>query len=87
MQVNDTQSQVDVGTLFGSTRVVVPDGTRVVTGGTIVFGSIDCDQACTGVDPGAREVTVDARGGFGSVDVLTATEAATRGSDNDRDDD
>jgi hypothetical protein len=88
VQLAPGQDRVDVGVLFGSVEVVVPDDARVGTTGTIVFGSTDCDAACDGT--GTRVVTVEASGGFGSVDVLRQGERATRGSDgdrNDRDDD
>jgi hypothetical protein len=82
--------QSEVTVLFGSVTVVVPDDALVRQTGTVVFGSVDCDQAC---DPAQRGPRVDVRsgGGFGSVEVLTrseavaAEEASTR--DDDRDDD
>ncbi len=83
-----TQDQVQVASLFGSTEVVVPDGVTVRTTGLMMFGSVDCEQACA-VPPGAptsREVVVDANGGFGSVDIVTQSEAARGGIDRDRDD-
>lgn len=75
VQVAPGESSVSVGVLFGSTKVVVPDGTHVTTSGTTVFGSTDCDAACTAGPPGAPQVQVSARGAFGSVQVQTATEA------------
>lgn len=75
--------RVEVGVLFGSTDVVVPDDARVVLDGTMVFGSVDCDAACSGT--GTRTVTVDASGAFGSVDVRTASEAAADRADRDDD--
>ncbi|GAA3248721.1 hypothetical protein GCM10017691_59180 [Pseudonocardia petroleophila] len=77
--------RVELGFLFGSTDVVVPDDARVVVNGAVVFGSVDCDAACSGT--GVREITVDASGAFGSVDVRTASEAAAADRDDDRDDD
>ncbi|WP_345417116.1 DUF1707 domain-containing protein [Actinomycetospora chlora] len=82
------QERVEVASLFGSTEVVVPDGTVVQQSGYLVFGSIRCEDACR-VPPGApseRPVTVDAGGAFGSVQIVTATEAA-QGGLRDRDDD
>ncbi|MPZ66042.1 MAG: DUF1707 domain-containing protein [Pseudonocardiaceae bacterium] len=81
LQVGDDQERVEFGTLFGSVRIVVPDDVRVRTTGTIIFGSVACDQACEG-GSGEREVVVDTRGGFGSIEVLTQGEAA-RGDDQD----
>jgi hypothetical protein len=68
--------------LFGGVQVVVPDDARVDTEGLVVFGGTDCGQACSGT--GTRPVTVDARGGFGGVDVVTQTEYANRDADRDR---
>jgi uncharacterized protein DUF1707 len=77
VQLAPDQDRVEVGVLFGNVEVVVPDDARVGTGGTILFGSTDCDAACDG--SGARAVTVDASGGFGSVDVVRQGERAIRG--------
>jgi uncharacterized protein DUF1707 len=87
VQVAPDQDRVEVGVLFGGVEVVVPDDARVDTEGLVVFGGTDCGQACSGA--GTRPVTVDARGGFGGVDVVTQTEYANRdaGRDRDRDDD
>jgi hypothetical protein len=84
VQVAPGQDQVEVGVLFGGVEVVVPDDARVDTEGLVIFGGTDCDQACSGT--GTRPVTVDARGGFGGVNVVTQTEYANRDS-GDRDDD
>ena len=87
VQVAPDQDRVEVGVLFGGVEVVVPDDARVETRGWFLFGGTDCGQACSGA--GTRPVTVDARGGFGGVDVVTQTEYANRdaGRDRDRDDD
>jgi hypothetical protein len=85
VQLAPGQDRVDVGVLFGSVEVVVPDDARVGTSGTIVFGSTDCDAACDGT--GTRAVTVGASGGFGSVEVLRQGEKAARDAgDRDGDD-
>ena len=76
VQVTPGESTVAVGVLFGSTKVVVPDGTHATTTGTTIFGSTNCDAACVPAPPGAPQVSVSARGAFGSVQVQTATEAA-----------
>jgi Domain of unknown function (DUF1707) len=76
VQVTPGESTVRVGVLFGSTKVVVPDGTQATTSGTTILGSTDCDTACAPGPPGAPQVQVSARGAFGSIDVQTATEAA-----------
>lgn len=64
-----------VGTLFGSYRVVVPDGARVDTSSRMLFGSVDCHAAC---EPGHMGPVIRVRGSgaFGSVDVVTESEAA-----------
>ena len=88
VQVAPGQTDVAVGVLFGSTQVVVPDGTQASTSGTTIFGSTNCDTACAPEPPGAPQVQVSGRGAFGSVNVLTATEfAQDRAGDRDRDDD
>jgi hypothetical protein len=86
VQVAPAESTVAVGVLFGSTKVVVPDGTQVTTTGTTIFGSTKCETACAPEPPGAPQVQVSGRGAFGSIQVLTATEAA-RDQSKDRDDD
>ena len=63
---------VQVSTLFGSTTIIVPDDVQVDTGGFLVFGSTDCEQAC-GATEGAV-VEVRTFGGFGSVEVVTQQE-------------
>ena len=64
-----------VSVLFGSVQVVVPNGTRVDPTGLVVFGSVDCEQACSG--GGSGEV-IDVRtvGAFGSVEIVTESELA-----------
>jgi hypothetical protein len=73
------QDRVEVGMLFGSVDIVVPDGMRARPAGAVVFGSTDCALACTGTGP---EVVVDATGAFGSVDIVRPGEP-----DPDHDDD
>ncbi|MBC8090527.1 MAG: DUF1707 and DUF2154 domain-containing protein [Pseudonocardia sp.] len=66
--------RIELGVLFGRADIVVPDDTRVNLAARTIFGSVDCEAACAG--PGSREITVDVSGAFGSVDVLTQSEAA-----------
>lgn len=61
------QERVEVGAIFGSVRVTVPDGVRARVTGTGLFGSTECQLACTGT---GREVEVNATSLFGSVDVV-----------------
>jgi len=68
-----TRNSVDVGVLFGSVQVIVPDNARVDTAGTVVFGSLECNRACDAGRSG-RVVHVHGSGGFGSVQVLTQSE-------------
>jgi hypothetical protein len=82
VQVVD-QDHVEVSVLFGNVRVVVPDDARVDTEGVLVFGGTECAAACDGT--GTRVVTVDARGAFGSVDVVRRGEVARGDSDDDDD--
>lgn len=75
--VAEPGEDVQVSMLFGSMRVVVPDGVRVRTTGTVIFGSVECETACSS---GSDEVIeVRAVGGFGSVEVLTESEATRDG--------
>ena len=83
VQLAPGQDRVEVGVLFGNVEVVVPDDAKVGTGGTILFGSTDCGAACDG--SGTRAVTVDASGGFGSVDVVRQSERAARSDGRTRD--
>jgi hypothetical protein len=83
--VRATDRTVQVSTLFGSTTVVVPDGSRVATRGFMVFGSTDCEDACsTGTGP---VVEVRRFGGFGSVEIVTQSEFADEGDERDSEDD
>jgi hypothetical protein len=76
----NSRADIKVSVLFGSVEVVVPDGTRVDKGGLVVFGSVECDGACTdtGDDP---TVNVRSLGGFGSVTILTQSEADREADD------
>jgi hypothetical protein len=64
-----------VSVLFGSVTVVVPDGTRVDPTGLVVFGSVDCEDAC-GAGGTGQVVDVRTVGAFGSVQILTEQEFA-----------
>jgi hypothetical protein len=87
------QQRVEVGMMFGSVRVVVPDDVRVRSSGTVVFGSTNCEEACrTGSN--LREVAVEADGAFGSINIMRQSEAdreadtiRDRNRDEDSDDD
>lgn len=72
--VQPGQSPVDIGTLFGSYKVIVPDNARVTTTGSMIFGSTNCHAACSTAGTGPL-ITVHATGAFGSVQVLTQAEA------------
>jgi Domain of unknown function (DUF1707) len=76
------QERIEVGMLFGSVDVVVPEGMRARPAGAVVFGSTDCALACTGTGP---EVVVDATGAFGSVDILRPGEPEPDDDDDDDD--
>jgi hypothetical protein len=69
--VEPEQTDVEVGVLFGSVRVVVPDDVRARTGGTIVFGSTSCRRVCTGDQD--TVVSVRGNGAFGSIEVVPAS--------------
>ncbi|MEO6880141.1 MAG: DUF1707 domain-containing protein [Mycobacteriaceae bacterium] len=79
--VQPGQSSVDVGTLFGSYKVIVPDNARVATTGSMVFGSTECQAACSTTGTGPL-ITVHATGAFGSVQVITQTEAQQDNNNN-----
>ena len=66
-----------VSVLFGSVDVVVPDGARVDKSGLVVFGSVDCKDACRS---GGDGPVVDVRsiGAFGSVNIMTESEFEER---------
>lgn len=66
------ENSINVSVLFGSVEVVVPDGTRVSKGGLVLFGSVECQDACRGEGP---PLNVRSIGGFGSVKILTRSEA------------
>ena len=75
---------VQVSTLFGSTTVVVPNGSQVDTSGVMLFGSTTCEDACSTAGAGA---VVDVRtfGGFGSVEIVTQEEHDAERRDDEAD--
>lgn len=82
--VEPGQERLDVGALFGSVDVVVPDGLRARVAGRVVFGGIECEQACSG--PG-HEVVVDAVGAFAMIDVMRPGEVLADEREQTREDD
>jgi hypothetical protein len=66
-----------VSVLFGSVEVVVPDDTRVDPTGLVIFGSVDCEDAC-GAGGTGEVIDVRTVGAFGSVTILTESEAEER---------
>jgi Domain of unknown function (DUF1707) len=74
------QDHVEVGMLFGSVHVVVPDGMRARPEGAVIFGSTKCALACTGTGP---EVVVDGTGAFGSVKIVRPGEPEPGDDDDD----
>ena len=74
----DSRADINVSVLFGSVEVVVPDGTRVDKGGLVLFGSVECEDACRGSGP---VIAVRSLGGFGSVTILTQSEAERQNVD------
>ncbi|MCW2616272.1 MAG: hypothetical protein JWN08_3266 [Frankiales bacterium] len=85
VSVPEGQDSAAVSVLFGSVRVVVPDGARIETDGLVVFGSTDC-SACAVSDPGGPVVEVRRLGGFGSVEILTVTQAREEDREDDDED-
>ncbi|WP_461144349.1 DUF1707 SHOCT-like domain-containing protein [Salinifilum aidingensis] len=84
VRVSESADRVEVGALFGSVEVVVPEGVNADTSGLMVFGSTECAAACTG-GSGANTVPVNTRGAFGSVEIVTPQERAAGGLDEDED--
>jgi hypothetical protein len=74
-EVQVTDQDAEVGVLFGSTQVVVPDDAYVRTNGTVVFGGLRCGEACI-PQPGQREIVVNGSGAFGSIEVVRQAERA-----------
>jgi hypothetical protein len=72
VRVAPDQDRAEVGVLFGSVRVVVPDDARVRTTGGVLFGSLNCEAACDGT--GTRDVVVDTAGAFGSTAIVRQNE-------------
>ncbi|MHA6801210.1 DUF1707 SHOCT-like domain-containing protein [Bounagaea algeriensis] len=84
VQVSGDTGRAEVGALFGSVDVVVPEGVRAETSGLVVFGSTECASACaTSPGAGTSSVVVDTRGAFGSVEIVTPEEHAAGGLDDD----
>lgn len=81
VHVEPGQNQLQVGVLFGAVDVVIPEGAKANSSGVMVFGSVDCEAACAG--GGESEVTVDGRGAFGSVEIVTPQELAADEADDD----
>jgi len=82
--VTPGQQRLETGMLFGDVEIVVPDGTRARTTGTVLLGKVTCAQACRPQAPGAPEVVLDTSGAFGDVTVLTETEKRLQPVDTDR---
>ncbi len=70
-----TDPTYNASTAFGSVRVIVPDGTIVDDSGLAVFGAYRCPACSEPAAPGARTVTVRGGAVFGSVLVLTESQA------------
>lgn len=60
--------QLDVVSIFGSTEVVLPAGSLADNDAVAVFGSNECDDACTGT-PGEDDVEVGGVVLFGSLEI------------------
>ncbi len=65
--------RVEVGFVFGGTRVIVPADARVQTEGIVLFGGTRCGTACDG--SGTRDVVVDATGAFGGLTIQRVGES------------
>jgi hypothetical protein len=84
---------VQISSLWGDTTVIVPNGSRVDTGGFFPFGDTSCEGECREGD--GPEVHVRTFGAFGDVTIVTerqdsvrrAREGAEDRSDDERDED
>jgi len=74
--------EYDVGVLMGGVEVVVPGGYRVVQGGLVVMGGVDCDACGEIVDADAPVVRVDGYGAMGGISIVRPDQV-----DEDNDDD
>lgn len=74
--------RVDVGMMFGSVTVVVPDDVQANPSGFVIFGSKNCELACQPGTTGSRQVVVHANGAFGSVNIVRPNEKL-KDKDND----
>ena len=72
---------VDVANVFGSVKVIVDDGVSVSSGGTVVFGSEECQACSDGTPVTGPGATVHARGAFGSVEIVHASDAQNDAND------
>lgn len=72
---------VHVGAMFGSVKVVVPDNAQVDTSGGMVFGSMQCESACGPKSDAPYSITIDGKGAFGSIEVVTESEAGRSDSE------
>jgi hypothetical protein len=83
--------RVEFGVLFGGAEIRVPADARVQIEGTVIFGGIDCEEACDG--SGTRDVVVNVNGAFGGAEILRPGEESRdddrgdRGDRNDNDND
>jgi MFS family permease len=77
------QARMEVGALFGTVDVVVPDGVRARVTGRVAFGGTECERACS--EPG-REVVVDAVGAFATVHVMRPSEVLADAREQARED-
>lgn len=82
VQLADVDGSYDVGVAFGSVTVVVPDDVRARVTGTMVFGSSECDNACSGDQEQVLEV--NGTGAFGSIEVVTVAEQRDRDASSER---
>lgn len=67
----DSAARLSVFSIFGAAKIIVPAGTRVVTGGAAIFGSASVRGKST-VGP---EVHVRYLALFGSVEIVEAKSA------------
>jgi len=82
--LSTAESDYRASTVFGSVTVVVPDDVRVVSTGTMVFGNLECNDACSRTE--GRVVEVHSLGAFGSIEILTQAEERQEAAQDARED-
>lgn len=65
-------SKLEVNAVFGSVKVMVPDGVHVALGGSSVLGGVSDKRASRTVPEGAPTLHLEANAVFGQVEILSS---------------